>query len=196
MSSDFRDLLSAFNAHGVEYLVVGAYALAAHGRVRATGDLDVWVKAEPGNAARVMKALTTFGATLHDLTLADLSATGIVFQVGVAPLRIDILTGIDGVTFDEASARIVSRRVCSVRPSRLFPSSTLSATSAPSAGRRILPISSGSRILTSVGSVPVAADQREADAVHRRSARSRALGDHRAACAPSTSATQAVSFFA
>ena len=57
MSPDFRDLLSAFNAHGVEYLVVGAYALAAHGRVRATGDLDVWVKPEARNAKRVMEAL-------------------------------------------------------------------------------------------------------------------------------------------
>ena len=65
MSPDFRDLLSAFNAHGVEYLVVGAYALAAHGRVRATGDLDVWVKPEARNAKRVMEALRTFGAPLH-----------------------------------------------------------------------------------------------------------------------------------
>jgi hypothetical protein len=111
VSSDFRDLLSIFNAHGVEYLVVGAYALAAHGRVRATGDLDVWVKAEPVNAARVIKALTIFGAPLHDLTLADLSAPGIVFQVGVAPLRIDILTGIDGVTFDEAWLDRIETRV-------------------------------------------------------------------------------------
>ena len=54
MNPDFRDLLSAFNAHSVEYLVVGAYALAAHGRVRATGDLDIWVRAAPDNAARVM----------------------------------------------------------------------------------------------------------------------------------------------
>ena len=91
MNPDFRDLLSAFNANSVEYLVVGAYALAAHGRVRATGDLDVWVRAAPENAARIMKALTQFGAPLHDLTLADLSRPGIVFQSGVAPLRIDTL---------------------------------------------------------------------------------------------------------
>jgi len=110
VSSDFRDLLSAFNAHGVEYLVVGAYALAAHGRVRATGDLDVWVRPASDNAVRVMKALAEFGAPLHDLTLADLSHPGVVFQVGVAPLRIDILTGIDDVTFDEAwPARLQTR---------------------------------------------------------------------------------------
>jgi hypothetical protein len=72
--------LSAFNAHGVEYLVVGAYALAAHGRVRATGDLDVWVKPEARNAKCVMEALRTFGAPLHDLKRDDLTRLGTVFQ--------------------------------------------------------------------------------------------------------------------
>jgi hypothetical protein len=110
VSPDFRDLLSAFNAHGVEYLVVGAYALAAHGRVRATGDLDIWVQAAPDNAARVMKALTEFGAPLLDLTAADLSQPGVVFQVGVAPVRVDILTAIDGVEFADAwPARVMTR---------------------------------------------------------------------------------------
>ena len=102
MSPDFKDLLSEFNAHGVEYLVVGAYALAAHGRVRATGDLDVWVRPEPANAKRVLAALVKFGAPLQDLTEQDLSTPGIVYQVGVAPLRIDVLTGIDAVEFEEA----------------------------------------------------------------------------------------------
>jgi nucleotidyltransferase DUF2204 len=110
VNPDFRDLLSAFNAHSVEYLVVGAYALAAHGRVRATGDLDIWVRAAPDNAVRVINALTQFGAPLHDLTSTDLSRPGVVFQIGVAPLRVDILTGIDGVTFDEAwPARVRSK---------------------------------------------------------------------------------------
>ena len=97
MSPDFRDLLYEFNAHGVEYLVVGAYALAAHGRVRATGDLDVWIRPDAGNAKRVIEALKAFGAPLRDLT-----RRGTVFQIGVAPLRIDVLTGIDAVEFDEA----------------------------------------------------------------------------------------------
>lgn len=104
MSQDFRDLLSEFNARSVDYLVVGAYALAAHGRVRATGDLDVWVRPEPGNARRVIAALAAFGAPVRDLTEADLSAPGMVFQIGVAPIRIDVLTGIDGVDFDAAWA--------------------------------------------------------------------------------------------
>ncbi len=104
MSPDFKDLLSTFNAHGVEYLVVGAHALAAHGCVRATGDLDVWVRPEAGNAECVMKALLAFGAPLRDLSAQDLTRPGTIFQIGVAPLRIDILTGIDAVGFDEAWA--------------------------------------------------------------------------------------------
>lgn len=102
VNSDFRELLAEFNAQGVEYLIVGAHALAAHGHVRATKDLDVWVRADAANARRVIEALRVFGAPLHDLTEADLSTPGVVFQIGVAPLRIDVLTAIDGVTFDEA----------------------------------------------------------------------------------------------
>ena len=110
MSPDFKDLLSEFNAHGVEYLVVGAYALAAHGRVRATGDLDVWVRPDPANAKHVLGALVKFGAPLQDLTEKDLSTPGVVYQIGVAPLRIDILTAIDAVDFEEAwQARVFTR---------------------------------------------------------------------------------------
>ena len=112
MSPDFKDLLSAFNAHGVEYLVVGAHALAAHGYVRATGDLDVWVRPESDNGHRVIKALRAFGAPVQDLTAADLTLAGTVFQIGVAPIRIDVLTAIDGVTFEEAwPERLVARFV-------------------------------------------------------------------------------------
>ncbi|MGH6884662.1 MAG: hypothetical protein ACREGK_01135, partial [Geminicoccales bacterium] len=110
MSPDFRDLLSAFNAHGVDYLVVGAHALAAHGHVRATGDLDVWVRPEEQNARRVMTALGVFGAPLQDLSVSDLTRPGLVFQIGVAPLRIDILTAIDAVQFDDAWADRLSAR--------------------------------------------------------------------------------------
>ena len=102
MNQDFRDLLAEFNARGVEYLVVGAHALAAHGLVRATKGLDVWVRPEMQNAGRVIAALVAFGAPLHDLTVDDLSAAGTIFQIGVAPIRIDVITAIDGVTFEEA----------------------------------------------------------------------------------------------
>jgi hypothetical protein len=110
VNRDFRDLLSAFNAAGVEYLVVGAHALAAHGHVRATKDLDVWVRPVQENAQRVMQALKAFGAPLHALGASDLTQPDVVFQIGVAPLRIDVLTSIDGVQFDEAwSARFAAR---------------------------------------------------------------------------------------
>jgi hypothetical protein len=102
MNTDFRELLLALNANDVEYLVVGAHALAAYGYVRATKDLDVWLRAEPENAVRVMKALTVFGATLGDLSADDLSNAGTIFQIGVPPLRIDLITSIDGVDFNEA----------------------------------------------------------------------------------------------
>ena len=110
MNRDFRDLLSAFNDQGVEYLIVGAHALAAHGHVRATKDLGVWVRPEPTNAVRVLRALRAFGAPLQDLTEADLSTPGLTFQIGVPPVRIDVITAIDGVEFAEAwPARMQTR---------------------------------------------------------------------------------------
>lgn len=110
MNSDFNELIAEFDAHSVEFLVVGAHALAAHGHVRATKDLDVWVKPALDNAERVIAALKSFGAPLHDLTPVDLATPGVVFQIGVAPIRIDVLTAIDGVTFEEAwPSRVASR---------------------------------------------------------------------------------------
>lgn len=102
MNRDLIDLLAAFNAQGVDYLVVGAHALAAYGHVRATKDLDVWVRPSRDNAPRVLGALTVFGAPLHDLTADDLAVPGLVFQIGVPPLRIDVITEIDGVEFPAA----------------------------------------------------------------------------------------------
>ena len=102
MNLDFKDLLSAFNAQKVEYLVVGAHALASFGHVRATKDLDIWIRPAPENAKKVIDALRDFGAALQDLTEDDLSKPGTVFQIGVAPIRIDVLTSIDGVDFAEA----------------------------------------------------------------------------------------------
>ncbi len=102
MNPDFRDLLAAFNVQAVEHLVVGAHALAVHGHVRATKDLDVWVKPSRENAQKVMAALVEFGAVLQDLTIDDLSHPELMFQIGVPPVRIDIMTAIDGVDFDPA----------------------------------------------------------------------------------------------
>ena len=104
MNPDFCDMLSAFNEAGVEYLVVGAYALAAHGLVRSTGDIDLWVRPTPENASRVMRALKMFRAPLGDLTELDLHTPDIVFQMGLPPRRINILTSIANVEFEEAWA--------------------------------------------------------------------------------------------
>ena len=102
LNQDFRDLLSTFNEHGVELLVVGAHALAAHGHVRATKDLDVWVRPDPSNARRLMNALQAFGAPTHDVKESDFATPGITFQIGVEPVRIDIITTVDGLEFEPA----------------------------------------------------------------------------------------------
>ena len=102
MNPDFVDLLRAFRAAEVRFLVVGAYALAVHGRPRATGDLDVWVDATPDNAARVMRALAAFGVPMEAITESDLAIPGITYQIGVVPRRIDVLTDLTGLTFDDA----------------------------------------------------------------------------------------------
>ena len=101
MNPDFVDLLRAFIAADVRFLIVGAYALALHGRPRATGDLDVWIDATPENAARVMRALRDFGAPLTDVSVDDFSRQGVTYQIGVAPGRIDILTELTDLTFGE-----------------------------------------------------------------------------------------------
>lgn len=95
-------MLAALSAAGADYLVVGAHALAAHGVPRATGDLDLWVRPTRENAGRVWRALESFGAPLHELTVEDLCRPDVVFQIGVVPRRIDLLTSITGVSFDEA----------------------------------------------------------------------------------------------
>jgi hypothetical protein len=102
LNPDFRDMLSALSAEGAEFLLVGAYALAAHGLPRATGDMDIWIRRSEDNAWRVWRALQRFGAPLAELSVGDLQVPNLVFQIGVAPRRIDILTSIDGVEFDEA----------------------------------------------------------------------------------------------
>ncbi|MCP4346824.1 MAG: hypothetical protein GY795_15015 [Desulfobacterales bacterium] len=102
LNPDFKDMLSVFSEERVEYMVVGAYALAAHGFVRATGDIDLWIRCSGENAERVMRALIKFGAPLFDLTAEDIRKPGLIFQIGVVPRRIDILTSVDGLEFDEA----------------------------------------------------------------------------------------------
>jgi len=102
MNPDFVDLLRAFIAADVRFLIVGAYALAHHGKPRATGDLDIWIDPTPENAPRVMRALAAFSAPLREVTERDFAMPGAVLQIGVPPVRIDIFTDLTGLTFAEA----------------------------------------------------------------------------------------------
>jgi hypothetical protein len=102
LNPDYRDMLSALNAEGVEYLLVGGYALAAHGLPRATGDLDIWVCPSPENARRTWRALAKFGAPLDQVTEDDFATEGLIFQIGVVPCRIDIITSLEALSFADA----------------------------------------------------------------------------------------------
>jgi hypothetical protein len=102
VNPDFRDLFAALNAAGARYLLIGGYAVAFHAEPRFTKDLDVWTEPETANAVRVYDGLRRFGAPLDELTVEDLQRAGTIFQIGVPPNRIDIVTAIDGVAFPEA----------------------------------------------------------------------------------------------
>jgi hypothetical protein len=102
LNPDFRDILFAFIEAKVEFLVVGGYAMAAHRLPRATKDLDLWVRPSLENARRVLSALDAFGAPRHGLTASDLEAEGTIYQVGVPPNRVDVITLVEGVQFESA----------------------------------------------------------------------------------------------
>jgi hypothetical protein len=107
MFDDFKELLSAFNAHSVKYLVVGGYAVSFHAQPRATKDLDLYIKADPANADAAYAALACFGAPMTGISKDDLSDPRKFFRFGQPPIAIDILSGIDGVDFDQAWERRV-----------------------------------------------------------------------------------------
>jgi len=99
---DFRELLGLFNGHQVEYMIVGAYALAYHGAPRFTGDIDIFVKPSLDNAQRILSALSDFGFGSLNLTVEDFQNPDSVIQLGVPPVRIGIITSMTGVTWEEA----------------------------------------------------------------------------------------------
>ena len=101
---DFRDLLALLNAHKVEYIIVGAYALAYHGAPRFTGDMDLFVRPDLKNAQRVIDVLNEFGFGSLGLTVKDFAAPDQVVQLGVAPVRVDLVTSLTGVSWEEAAA--------------------------------------------------------------------------------------------
>ena len=102
INSEFADLLRAFNDGCVRYLVVGAHAVAVHARPRATNDFDVWIANDRENAVSTYRALAAFGAPLDRLTIEELATDDVIFQIGIAPIRIDIITSITGVAFGDA----------------------------------------------------------------------------------------------
>ena len=110
VNPDFRDLFATLNGASAEYLVIGAHALAVHGAPRFTKDLDILVRCTEANAQKVWRALEEFGAPLGSLRTVDLHTPGLMFQMGIAPNRIDILTSADGIEFGTAwSSRIEGR---------------------------------------------------------------------------------------
>jgi len=107
LNEDYNEMLQCLAAEGVKFLLVGAYAMAAHGYPRATMGIAIWVMPSRDNAAATLKALRRFGAALHGLSVDDLQRDDTIFQIGVAPRRIDIITGASGLQFEEAFTRAV-----------------------------------------------------------------------------------------
>ncbi|MGH9598697.1 MAG: nucleotidyltransferase [Terracidiphilus sp.] len=121
MLKDQRELLSAFNAHGVKYLVVGGHAVSILAEPRGTKDLDVFIKPDEDNSKAVFAALAEYGAPLEGISPADFNdRPAAVFQIGVPPGRIDILQGISGVAFDEAWANRSEELIDGVTPAHLI----------------------------------------------------------------------------
>ena len=102
LNPDFRDILSAFTEEGVDFLVVGAYALAAHGLPRATGDIDLWVRPGAENSEKIWRAFEKFGAPMKGLEKGDFEESDLIVQIGRAPRRIDVLTSVSGLEYESA----------------------------------------------------------------------------------------------
>lgn len=102
LNEDYKEILQSLLNNKAKFLVVGAYAMGAYGYPRATGDLDIWVEASAENSKKIYKSISEFGAPLSDITEETFAEKGIIFQIGIAPRRIDIITHIDGVIFEEA----------------------------------------------------------------------------------------------
>ena len=102
---DYRDMISCLQDEGVEFMLVGGYAVALYGWPRMTYDIDFWIWANEENVAKVMRALKKFGAPLMNLSEEDFHQPGMVFQIGTAPQRIDLLSAVDGVKYEDAVKR-------------------------------------------------------------------------------------------
>jgi hypothetical protein len=158
VNSDFSDLLKLFNVNQVKYLVIDGYALIQYAEPRYTKDLDLWINADATNAQAVYRALREFGAPLADLTAADFALEGYFYQMGVPPVRVDILMGIPGVDFGEAWPRrmevdfdgllvpfisrqdLIAAKRASGRPQDLLDAEQLTRSEGKSGRRRSSPV--------------------------------------------------------
>lgn len=111
LNEDYKDMLQALADENAKFLLVGAYAMAAHGYPRATVDIDIWVDPSPANAEAVVRAVKRFGAPADAVAERDLRKADTVFQIGVAPRRVDILTGLSGLDFDDAFRRSIDAHI-------------------------------------------------------------------------------------
>ena len=146
INSDFSDLLRLFNSNDVRYLIIGGYAFIQYAEPRYTKDLDLWISTDARNAKAVYKALKEFGAPLTDLSADDFAEEGYFYQMGVPPIRVDILMGIPGLEFDPAwnnrvevnfdglivkfisKEDLIKAKLSSGRPQDLIDANTLSQT--------------------------------------------------------------------
>ena len=109
MNSDYMDMLKCLNKAGVDYMLVGGWAVNMYGYIRATVDLDIWILADSDNAKKVYAAIAEFGAPVSQMKPEEFTEYGMIFQIGVAPCRVDIISRISGVSYSDAAIRAVSK---------------------------------------------------------------------------------------
>ena len=111
MNADYIDMLKCLNKAGVDYILVGGWAVNMYGYIRATVDLDIWILADAGNAKKVYAAVAEFGAPVSAMKPEEFAEYGMIFQIGVAPCRVDIISKISGVTYADAVTRAVPKTI-------------------------------------------------------------------------------------
>jgi len=111
MNADYIDMLKCLNKAGVDYMMVGGWAVNMYGYIRATVDLDIWILADPDNARKVYSAITEFGAPVSEMKPEEFAEYGMIFQIGVAPCRVDIISKISGVSYADAVTRAVQKTI-------------------------------------------------------------------------------------
>ena len=111
MNADYIDMLKCLNKAGVDYILVGGWAVNMYGYIRATVDLDIWILADPENAKKVYRAVAEFGAPVSEMKPEEFAEYGMIFQIGVAPCRVDIISKISGVSYADAVTRAVPKTI-------------------------------------------------------------------------------------